>query len=153
MNKLENIGIWAVLLTVTVAALIFINAQFNVVPVGSIETGQEYQSTTTPTTANGGTWNDQRLHGESSAVYDVSTTTWGTLGSVIITKSGDDMEFMLLDSTTTLALSDHETSTVLIAHFPDSATVGTYVFDVEFTNGLFLDVMGTGNGTTTFTFR
>lgn len=107
--------------------------------LGSIITGQEYYATTTPKGAN----NEDRLIRKG----------WGSLGSVVITKTGDDGAFLLLDATTSLALSDFATNTALLVDAPASLAAGTYVFDITYNKGLYLDVMGTGNGTTTITYR
>ena len=112
---------------------LYINDNFT-----GVATGQEYSATTTPFADY---WTDRPIKGG-----------WGALGSVVITKAGDT-SFMLLNATTSLALSDVATSSVLIASFPASAVAGTYVFDATFTKGLYLDVMSGDNGTSTILFR
>ncbi|MAH43194.1 hypothetical protein CL614_05765 [archaeon] len=111
---------------------------------GSIITGQEYTSTTTPEI---GGWVDTRIDGGTG---DFSNQ--GALGSVVITAAGD-VDYYLLDATTSLALSDVATNTVLIAHIVGSQAAGTYQFDAEFTTGLFLDVLSGNTGSSTITIR
>lgn len=107
--------------------------------VGSVTGGNEYTATTTP-------WNGVNVSHYLKKGY-------GTLGSVVITKAGDS-EFYLLDATNTPELIDaYATSSDELAHFPASATVGTYVFDVNFTDGLYLYVVSGNTGTSTITFR
>ena len=77
---------------------------------------------------------------------------FGTLGSVLITATGD-MGFDLLNATTTdINLRALATSSILIASFPASPTVGDYSFDVAFTDGLYFDVTSGTIGSTTITF-
>ena len=107
--------------------------------VGSITTGQEYNATTTRMS---GSWIDATIK-----------RGYGSLGSVIITSAGD-ANFILLDATTTANRIDNfATSTKTLATFPANAAVGTYTFDVTFTDGLTREVVTGDNGTTTITFR
>jgi hypothetical protein len=80
------------------------------------------------------------------------TTTFfkgaGTLGSVVITKVGAaGGTWTLYDSTSTSA-----TLRKTIVTFATDATVGTYVFDINYDSGLEL-VPSTSMGSTTITYR
>lgn len=108
---------------------------------GGVNIANEYHATTTIK--------------NSTNVDTLISTGSGTLGSVIITTAGNT-SFDLFDATTTdvtKRATTQSTSTIMIASFPASATVGTYTFDTVFTKGLFFDVTAGTLGTTTITFR
>jgi len=142
--KKTTIALLAVIIII-VGAVLYIVLQPSEGNFGSITTGQEYSSTTTPERSGG--WEDQRIDGAFG-----NSRNWGSLGSVVVTKAGD-IDYFLLDATTSLALSDVATSSVLIAYIPAGLVAGTYIFDVEFTDGLFLDVMNGNTGSSTITIR
>lgn len=107
--------------------------------LGSVATGQAYNATTTPYL---GAWTDQLIRRGG-----------GTLGSVVITKSGD-LAFIIVDATTTPnSIDNFSTSTKTLAAFPANTAVGTYVFDVTYTDGLVIEVQTGTLGTSTITFR
>lgn len=89
-----------------------------------------------------------------SAIVDRSIRTgWGTLGSVTITGAGTT-DFAFFDATTTVnSIDGFSTSTKMLAHFPASTAAGTYVFDVQYTDGLSLHVLTAGTGTSTVSYR
>ena len=100
-----------------------------------------YRATTTPEDL---TWTDQLLD-----------TGAGVLGSVVITTSGD-LAFDLLKATTTndnLRTTSVATSSILLASFPADTAVGTYTFDVSYSNGLYLDVKSGTLCTSTITYK
>jgi len=139
MNK-KLIGL-AIAIVIIFAVVIAITLPDNNEPqkVGSIETGQEYTATTTRMS---GSWIDATIK-----------RGYGSLGSVVITKAGD-AAFLLLDASTTANKIDNfSTSTKTLASFPASAAAGTYMFDVNFNDGLTLEVVSGDNGTTTITYR
>lgn len=108
---------------------------------GSVGVSDEYNSTSTIV----GSTNVDTLIKKSS----------GVLGSVIITTAGNT-EFLLLNATTTDATkraAKYSTSTITLAQFPPSATVGTYVYDVNFSVGLYFDVTAGAYGSSTITYR
>jgi len=105
---------------------------------GGVTVGNEYTATSTPTDMN--------------LADGLIRQGWGSLGSITITGAGT-AEYWLLDSTTSLADSDVATSTVLLGVVPASLAAGTYVFDVQYTDGLYLDVMVDGTGTSTISYR
>lgn len=115
------------------------------VRVGSIGDGQAYYSTTTDQT-----WNQ-------APFFHIIRAGYGVLGSVVITKS-NVAALNIYDATTTditQRTGNLATTTILIASFPPSATVGTYVFDVQFTRGLIVETPSAGNvvASSTITWR
>ena len=133
------------MVVLTVSGLVYLNNQYDVIPqiqpednLKSVTTGQEYNATTT--SFEGG-WSDQPIKGG-----------WGSLGSIIVTKAGD-LEYFLLNATTSLDNMTENTSTVTLANIPANLAAGTYVFDITFNTGLYLDVISGDNGTSTITFR
>lgn len=146
MEKLYKYLGMIAMVVVIAAGLIYINGQYNVAPsvqpeFSGITVGNEYIATSTP---KDGVWAD-----------DLIRRGWGTLGSVVITKAGN-IEFALFDATSTAALDadNFVTSTALLTQFPAGTAVGTYTFDVQYINGLVLDVISGGEtSSTTITFR
>ena len=108
---------------------------------GNVTVGNEYNATSTIHTAA----IDSRLIREG----------WGQLGSVVVTGAGTS-GFSLYNATSTDFSTNPKraTSTALLATIPASLAAGTYVFDLEYTDGLFIyyDVVGTAP-TSTITFR
>ena len=108
--------------------------------IGSIETGQEYNATTTVETG---------LKADALIKYG-----WGSIGSVVVTEAGD-LEYRLVNATSVAALSagyidvDNET----LVYVEPELAAGTYTFDVTFTDGLVFDLIAGTNGTTTITYR
>lgn len=101
---------------------------------GSVETGQEYNATTT---SAGGTY--ATVSGDK-----LLKTGSGALGSVVITGANTGV-LNFYNGTTT--------SGYLIASIPASAAAGTYTFDATFTTGLFVDLVSGSMPTTTITYR
>lgn len=142
MTKTEKV-LLSLSLTVTVFAIGFMFTQSAQKVQGSVMQGGEYHSTTTSASTL-----------VSFTVPKLVNATAGTLGSVIITGSGAGA-ITIYDATTTdatLRASTQSTSTITIASFPPSPTVGTYTFDIAFYRGLIYDVNGT-QSTTTLTYR
>ena len=102
--------------------------------VGSITQGQEYSATTTPLAQ---AWTDRQLD-----------TGPGTLGSVVITSQGN-VQFDLLDSLD----AGRNVATGTLVSIPRNAAVGTYVFDIAYSEGLYIDVLEGTLGTSTITYR
>lgn len=100
---------------------------------GGVTVGNEYKATTTAFTD---AWTDRVLD-----------TGSGSLGSVVITRAGS-VAFDLLNST-----DAGRTPTTTLASFPANAAVGTYTFDVEYSEGLYVDVIEGTNGSSTITYR
>ncbi len=92
--------------------------------------------------------------GANTTVVDYSIREgWGSLGSVVVTYAGD-AHYQLLDaSSTVMTIDGFSTSSQILADIPASLAVGTYIFDVQYTDGLFLDVIDGTLGTSTITFR
>ena len=111
--------------------------------VGSIEQGSAYQATTTRS---------------SPILIKRHKTTLktgpGTLGSVVITGS-PAQSMTIYDATTTdinKRVSTKASSTLVLASFGVSPTVGTYTFDLSFYDGLTIVTSG-AYGTSTITYR
>ncbi len=64
---------------------------------------------------------------------------YGVFGSVIITGTGTGT-INFYDATSTAAGT--LTATTTLASFPASTAVGTYVFDIQYTKGLVMEVIG-----------
>ena len=107
--------------------------------VGSIVTGQAYIATSTPLDMN-----------QASGLIRGG---WGSLGSVVVTGAGA-AEYWLFNATTSPnSIDGFATSTNLLTVIPASLAAGTYVFDVQYTDGLYLWVQTSGIGTSTITYR
>ena len=147
MKALENTFTVIVLFSLLIASLLYTASQFGYSPIqpqssfGSAVVGNDYHAT--GTAPYEGIVEDRLIKGG-----------YGSLGSVIVTKAGD-AEFALYDATSTAALNadNFASSTQHIATFPASLAVGTYVFDVEFNDGLVLEVVTGDTGTSTITYR
>lgn len=105
--------------------------------VGGVTVGNEYNATTTPFT-----------EGWTTRVLDTGN---GTLGSIVVTKAGS-VEFALRDNANTTAY-EGATSTRTLVYIPANLAAGTYVFDVNYSRGLVLDVIQGTLGTSTILFR
>lgn len=82
-------------------------------------------------------------------------TGQGALGSVVITGANTGI-FSFYDATTTdvsKRTNNIATSSILIASFPASVAAGTYTFDVQYTNGLLLELTSGNIATSTITYR
>lgn len=115
----------------------------------SVEAGNSYLSTTTPAVAD--------LANLCPASAGMASSTTGTLGSVNILLTGGS-PLTIYDATTSnasLRSSDQSTTSIIMADFPVSPTVGSYHFDIEFKRGLLIDynTTGTGVASTTISFR
>jgi len=139
--KKTNIVIFASLALALIVIYLSLKGRENTLPLGSVSVTSEYNATSTPF--------------DTGQTDGLIQTGYGTLGSLIITSTGD-MVISLLDATTTEAAvrpsARRATSSAELARI-DTATVGTYVFDVSFVDGLYLDVVSGANGTTTITYR
>lgn len=93
--------------------------------------------------------------GETAEIASIAVlkSSWGTLGSVVLTGANTG-EIYLYDATTTNnnLRKGTATSSITIAHFDSSATVGNYDFNSVLNNGLIVEVVGTAP-TTTITFK
>lgn len=108
-------------------------------PTGSIETGDEYLSTTT--------------HAGTASIALLKTGQ-GSLGSVILT-ANNRAALTLYDATTTdinKRTGQKATTTIVLASFPILTATGTYIFDSVFVDGLLVDFSAT-IPTTTITWR
>ena len=109
-------------------------------PFGSVTAANEYNATSTPF--------------DAAQADGLIQTGYGALGSVIVTSPGN-LIISLLDATTTEAAvrpsPRRATSSAELARI-NTATAGTYVFDISFVDGLYLDVVSGTNVTTTISF-
>jgi len=114
-------------------------------PVGSVNNGNEYNATSTA---------QNTVYGAFSANRAIKQS-WGTLGSVVITgaNTGIINFYNATTSDITARTGNTATSSLLIASIPASLAAGTYVFDLNFTDGLFLDLVSGNMPTTTITYR
>ena len=112
----------------------------------SVSVTDEYQATSTAAnTLFGATITGDRL----------IKTGQGSLGSIVITGANTGV-VNFYNATTSDVLKrtgNKATSTILLVSLPASLVAGTYVFDVEFTDGLFLDYDSGNMPTTTITYR
>jgi hypothetical protein len=123
--------------------------QDKVIPTfGSVGIGEQYQSTTTPAVPD-----ETNL---CRARVGTASSTTGILGSVNITTSGAGT-LAIYDATTTNASlrAAIATTSMQLATFQASPTVGSYHFDVKFERGLLVDYTTTGTGvsSTTISYR
>lgn len=109
---------------------------------GSTFQGNDYQGTTTDDTWV--TTSPKVLKVGGGALAQVTITTAGT-GSLL-----------LVDATTTdvsKRTGNTATSTITLANFGITTTVGTYTFDRTFNRGLIVVWVGTNNASSTITYR
>ena len=144
MTKLEKTLISVVIMVCFAfsAVLLFVSPK---VTVGSTIQGNDYQSTSTAASAAYG----------AQTLSVVVKTGQGALGSVVVTGANTGV-VNIYDATTTNInnrASSKATSTILIASLPASLAVGTYTFDAEFTDGLYVDNVSGLMPTTTITYR
>ena len=136
--KLNIILLWIIVIALVVAGVYFFNLKSDDQTFQGVTVGNEYTATSTPSDMN--------------LADGLIREGWGTLGSVIITEAGT-AEYWLLNATNSLANTDVATSTVLLGIVPASLAAGTYTFDVIYTDGLYLDVITAGTGTSTISHR
>lgn len=113
--------------------------------LGSVSVSSEYVATSTAANTVYGGFTTGRL----------IKSGYGTLGQVTITGANTGIVNIYNATTTNVNLraGNKATSTILIASIPASAAAGTYVFDAQFTDGLFLDLNSGIMPTTTVTYR
>jgi hypothetical protein len=85
----------------------------------------------------------------SSTATTQLKTGYGSVGSVVIASSTLAVYVALYDATSTQATSTSN----IIAKYAPSADEGTYQLDVNFTNGLKLDIPAGFNGVYNVTYR
>src|SRR3990167_5022954 len=112
----------------------------------SVSVTNEYQATTTAAST---------VYGNTITGDALVKTGFGVLGSIVLTGATAGV-VNVFDATTTDVLKrtgNKATSTILIASLPASLAAGTYTFDHEFTDGLFVDLAAGTMPTTTITWR
>lgn len=125
-----------------VVAVLFMSVE----PVqGGVIQGQEYNSTSTGAT---------NINGEIVSGESLLGSRFGSLGSVVITGDATGL-IHFYDATTsdaTARVSTKSTSTIHIGSVAPSAPEGTYVFDVQYSDGLLMVIEGTAPSST-ITYR
>lgn len=111
--------------------------------LGSVSVTNDYVATTTA---------GNNLYGSVTGNRLIRTGQ-GTLGSIIITGANTGIVNFYNATTTVLAQRITATSTILLASIPASTVAGTYTFDVQFTDGLFMEVVSGNMPTSTVTYR
>ena len=106
---------------------------------GSVVIGSEYHSTTT-----------KNFNGTVAVAYSMLQSTPGTLGSIVIGGATAGQQLNLYDATSTV--TNLAIATTTLVTIPTTALGGTYTYDLVFTKGLLLEVIG-ATGTSTITFR
>jgi hypothetical protein len=80
----------------------------------------------------------------------------GALGQVVVLGTPTGFTHNFYNATTSdvnKRTGNKATSTILLTSIPLTATVGTYTFDLVFSDGLLLETVGTAAGTTTIMWR
>lgn len=125
----------------TTFGLVISQADIQVPDIGSVSQGNGYIATSTPS--------------DRSQISGQIIKGKGTLGSAVVTSPGTT-RFCIYDATTTDATlrptAIKATSTIELGCV-NTANVGTYTFDVDYSYGLYLDVKSGTEGTTTVTYR
>ena len=111
------------------------------VSLGSVAQSHEYQSTTTSL-------------GRFATGPTILKTGSGVLGSVVVTGAAAGPIYFYDATTTNVLLRTNQpaTSSIIRATLPASIVAGTYTFDVNYVNGLIVEMQGT-IPTTTITYR
>lgn len=102
---------------------------------GSVIVGNEYIATSTA---------QNTLYGATITSSRIIKTGYGALAQVTITGANTGV-VNFYNATTSNILqraSNKATSTILLASFPASTAAGTYTFDAEFSDGLFIVIEG-----------
>lgn len=111
---------------------------------GSVDVASEYTATTTALST---------IYGASTNASRVIATSSLTLGSVVVTGATTGI-WNIYDATTSdVTKRKLATSSILVASFPASLAAGTYTFDVQLNDGLYVDVISGNVPTTTITWR
>lgn len=133
-------------LTVGAISLFFLFSFYNQPVEASVSETSDYQATTTAAST---------VYGNTITGDTKIKSGAGSFGSVVITGANTGV-MNFYDATTTnvnLRTGQKATSTILIASFPASAAAGTYTFDREIKDGIFLDLDSGSIATSTITYR
>jgi len=115
------------------------------VALGSTIQGSDYQATTTASS---------NIYGSFTASRAIKSGP-GSFGTVVITGANTG-NINFYDATTTdvtLRTGNRSTSSILIASLPASLAANDYTFDVQLSQGLYLELVAGNMPTTTITFR
>ncbi len=140
------------LVTLLITGALFIGIMFGAVlfkpeiTLSSVSATNEYLSTTTAANI---------LYGNTITGDKLLKTGQGAFGSVIITGANTGNWHVYNATTTSVLLRTDQkaTSTILLATFPASLAAGTYTFDIQFTDGLLLELDAGNMPTSTVTWR
>lgn len=137
----KSIKIVTISLFLVALVLVAVTSKKEEVALGSVADGQSYFSTTTAATP-----------AFTSPVTLKSGS--GSLANVVLQASAAASSIQLIDATTSDVTKRNNvaTSSLILASWGNSPTIGTYTFDSTFSNGLLLTITGTP-GTTTVTWR
>ena len=138
--------ILAALAALTIAMTALVAMQVQNLSLSSVSVTSEYTSTSTALSA---------VYGAHTSTEFLIKSGRGTFGSFVITGAETGVVNFYDATTTDITLRDSSkaTSTLLMASFPASTVVGTYVFDVIFRDGLLMFVEQGNMPTTTITWR
>lgn len=128
------------IITILTAIIIALGGGYSAVQLGSVVTGSDYESIHI-TSANA-----------SSTAANFAKRGYGSLGSVVITKPATAGFINIYNATTTTAYAT-STAELLTAFDSSNDVAGTYTFDLEFSEGLQIDVPAGFNGEYTITYR
>ena len=137
LKETINYGLSIAILIAVIVSIFGLN-QPKQIAVGSAIMGQDYNSTTTPSS-----WQLKPT---------VIKTGPGALAQVTITGTSTGTMYFYDATTTDKTKRTGNTATTTIAQFPNLNTQGTYTFDVTFNDGLILEIIGSG-ATSTISWR
>jgi len=137
-KTLIGIGATLVVVALFVGDVVSIN-------VGSVVQGNDYHATSTASNAVYGAFTGDK----------VLKSRPGSLGSVVITGANTGIVnfYNATTSDVTKRTGNKASSTQLMVSIPASTAAGTYTFDVEFTDGLLVELESGLMPTSTITFR
>lgn len=112
--------------------------------LGSVQETSEYMATTTAAST---------IYGSTITGDTLIKRGVGTFGSFVIEGATAGIINFYDATTTDVTQRTKATSTILLATFPASAAANTYTFDVRFSDGLYIDIVGGTMPTSTITYR
>jgi len=133
-------------IAIFITALSFVMFQGGFDVKGSVEETNEYMATSTAAST---------IYGATITGDTLIRTGTGSLAQITITGAASGI-FNIYNATTTnvdLRTGNKATSTILIVSFPSSVATGTYTFDAQYTDGLYLDLVSGNMPTSTILYR
>lgn len=146
MSTIKTLAPFAVALAVISALLFVVLSLQPMQTMGSVIESQEYMSTTTAAST---------IYGSTITASKVIKAGQGSLAQVTITGANTGVVnfYNATTSNVSLRTGQKATSTILIASFPASVAAGTYLFDAQFTDGLYIDLVGGNMPTSSIMYR